>query len=874
MEADGRRIAPQVMALCDRMRSRRQFLVRATVRRDRLSLDRVPGAKALLYRAPMGYGKSVLVATAAEDACAKNEAFAYLCLPQESLIGLPEEELLAAVILYQIEGPRALRSEADTASFTRPLRDALAGAAGPVTICLDGPGGDAQSLELIQNLICETPDHVRLVLAAKAADGLVRLSLLPGVRTFGAAELAFTEDEARAFAGMDGPAAKEMIATTGGWPALCGFMRITARPDTPAATWPETCSYFSEELLARLPGTSGSVLRNAAMLKTITAECYDYVFKTKDAARDIVDLSQTHGLLILSGAPDLGMEMHQALRAYLRRRFDIEQSARRSYVLKRIAFWHWRRREFQHAIAAALEARDHRWAQGMSGEIMLDLALRQGEIEALRTWYAEVPRSKLHQLPALRLSYAWTMYFCQKFAEAEDILGAQVKAGSGEPAGVEDGKGWRELVLAIGKATHDEMELSEGLCRDWIREFGDRNEVGKGAALTCLAFIAASDRRFDRHETVLGKAFAANRSARQRYAFGWLAAARIQASLFKGDIPLAFDSLSDARNSPDVAVSHSAFSDKLFGAFEMQALQEANPDFVSEALAGAAFEFGLNYGVTDVFWGVTSSYTTLLCRQGNPERAWALLEQCRAAARERHLLRLDILARLQQAELALRYGDRSDRLALPDESALRFLPNQNRAIQGRIAFLRTMEAFAGGRFGLAERNAKLAAQAAASISDARGEIVAQYCQAVAAHALGSEKTAKRKLIQAEQIARHMRCHSTSRWIRDGLIALHPVAQDLFDAIPQPPLLAARTEIQPAGESKRRRGSLAAGGTRLSVKQIAVLECVSTGMTNKQIASQMLVTEDAVKWHLKKIFGDLDVANRSQAIAAARSRGLL
>ncbi|MFX6303964.1 hypothetical protein ABTF83_19840, partial [Acinetobacter baumannii] len=86
--------------------------------------------------------------------------------------------------------------------------------------------------------------------------------------------------------------------------------------------------------------------------------------------------------------------------------FSNEENNRRSYVLKRVAFWHWRRREFAHAISAALEAHDHRWAYSLSKDVVLDLALRQGEIDALHRWFEKVPGAAVRRLPALKLGYA------------------------------------------------------------------------------------------------------------------------------------------------------------------------------------------------------------------------------------------------------------------------------------------------------------------------------------------------------------------------------------------------------------------------------------------------------------------------------------
>ena len=114
-----------------------------------------------------------------------------------------------------------------------------------------------------------------------------------------------------------------------------------------------------------------------------------------------------------------------------------------------------------------------------------------------------------------------------------------------------DEEGWRELVKAIGKATQDELSESQTLCEKWIDAFGDRNMVGKGAALTCQAFIASSDRRFEELEELLHRAAVANQSSNQLYAFIWLKTAEIQTELFKGDMVRAMYLLRQANKTAE-----------------------------------------------------------------------------------------------------------------------------------------------------------------------------------------------------------------------------------------------------------------------------------------------------------------------------------
>jgi ATP/maltotriose-dependent transcriptional regulator MalT len=56
---------------------------------------------------------------------------------------------------------------------------------------------------------------------------------------------------------------------------------------------------------------------------------------------------------------------------------------------------------------------------------------------------------------------------------------------------------------------------------------------------------------------------------------------------------------------------------------------------------------------------------------------------------------------------------------------------------------------------------------------------------------------------------------------------------------------------------------------LSGRELEVLELLATGMTNQQIADELVVSVDTVKKHVSHIFGKLDAATRTQAVARAR-----
>src|ERR687895_376850 len=63
-------------------------------------------------------------------------------------------------------------------------------------------------------------------------------------------------------------------------------------------------------------------------------------------------------------------------------------------------------------------------------------------------------------------------------------------------------------------------------------------------------------------------------------------------------------------------------------------------------------------------------------------------------------------------------------------------------------------------------------------------------------------------------------------------------------------------------------------TSLSERQREVISLVVNGMTNREIASTLIITENTVKVHLRNILDKLDVRNRQQLAAVAAQSGLV
>ena len=61
---------------------------------------------------------------------------------------------------------------------------------------------------------------------------------------------------------------------------------------------------------------------------------------------------------------------------------------------------------------------------------------------------------------------------------------------------------------------------------------------------------------------------------------------------------------------------------------------------------------------------------------------------------------------------------------------------------------------------------------------------------------------------------------------------------------------------------------------LTARERDILGLIATGMTNPQIAAQLVIGAGTVKTHTLNIYRKLEVANRTQAIVRAQALGLV
>ena len=77
-----------------------------------------------------------------------------------------------------------------------------------------------------------------------------------------------------------------------------------------------------------------------------------------------------------------------------------------------------------------------------------------------------------------------------------------------------------------------------------------------------------------------------------------------------------------------------------------------------------------------------------------------------------------------------------------------------------------------------------------------------------------------------------------------------------------------------GPSQARHNGAAAAAALLTPRELEILRLASDGLSNSEMAKQLWVTDQTIKFHLSNIYRKLEVSNRTGASRWAREHGLL
>jgi LuxR family transcriptional regulator, maltose regulon positive regulatory protein len=869
-----------------------------------------------LISAPAGYGKTTLLGQWLVASRPGRPPIAWLSLDPPDNDPVRFWTYVAAALdgvapgvaeetLTLLRGPRMLRMEA----MLTPLVNAMAAAESDLALMLDDYHvvESAEIHEGLAFLIDHLPPRVHVVIASRsdpplplarwrARTELVELRV-EDLR-FGAAQ---TETFLERATGLhfDAEQVQAVQDRTEGWIAGLHLTALSqAGAKDPRAFVAEATrehryvvEYLAEEILRSQPASVATFLVRTSILERLNAGLCDAVLGVAagESAPLLAQLTQANLFLSPLDEGRQWYRYHALFAEALRHRLAQDEPQLVPELHRRAAAWLEQQGMMEEAMPHLLTAGDAEGASRLVEGAGFGMLLR-GETRSLLSWVERLPEAQVRGRPRLAVLAAWALLgtaneeaiepylqWAEVQLEADDralraevtlIRGAVAMSAGDMQAAISLSNRALELLQQAGAGPFNVRAVAMG---------GVAN-LNLGAAYRWTGEVEAAIQAFQQARLITqmaGSPYAAL-TAMFGLADSYVLQGKLRQAIATCDEAIRVASRRDGRPLPFANMVR-----MVSGAVqrEWDDLPRAEQE-LTEGLA-ACSQWGLRQ-----FMLIGHMHLAMLRReQGDPAGAREILTEAKESARGHGLFALE--ATLIDALLAWMAIDDGD-LA----EAERWLAESRAEAAHRTEYVDEVVAIGIAKVRLAQGRTAEALQTvrewiprAAHRGRGRHVIILRLIEAQVLDQLGEREGANAALVQAMELAEP---EGFVRIFLDEGPRLRPVLERFVresDATPgatSAALAAALLARFPSGEiAAPAAGPPAAPQLpttslleALTEREVEVLRLVGAGMSNQQIADELVIALGTLKKHLNNIYGKLGVNSRTRAVATARALGML
>jgi len=750
-------------------------------------------------------------------------------------------------------------------------------------------------LQFFRDLLARLPTRARIFIGSRSMPevGVANLMVAGRVAVLRAQELRFSAQESQAFFSLDQvqEMADEELALvyerTEGWPAGLQLFRLAlSNPavrgtlDELAAHGPrELAEYLSDNVVFMQRPEVRDFLLRTSVLRRLSGPLCDAVLG-RSGSHTILRQLEHDGLFLLAlDASGSWFRYHGLFAAHLQDGLARTDAGAALHLHARAAGWHFAQGAWEEAVYHAIEARDlHLAVQALNA--WSTQLVTAAELVTAAHWYERVVGAAANDVeipPDLMIKTAWALAFLRRSAPLRPLLHRLAPLrGQGSIACTSD----PSVVLSMAALFEDDLPRAAALLADLPELQAPAAssfaafELGAAANLRAFHCLGSADAETARRLLVLAQSH--NARADATFSAGYTQAVQAMARLLAGQPKQALRELGAASawrsRSPGTMVSAAIAASQIWAAYELNALDDV------ERL-GTQFGEQIASGVVPDFIAVALlSLARTHVARGRADAAQATLDAFNRIGFDSGWPRLVRMVEWERVRLALLDGQ----------------PDRAHAIARRIAVVErfdhvqwlAMSELTGAQVLGSIRLALHAGTPDAALSMLHAieplcadrpllSIKALVLKALVLDQCGRGAAAQRVLLQALELAAPGECLRS--FLDEGTLML-PLLRKMAGVLASP---GSDTPDEPAhrfGMEVLRAAGIAVEqvvhaspllqGDQLSDRELHVLRLLCEGASNRDLALQMAISENTVKFHLKNLYGKLGVGSRAQAIRAA------
>src|SRR3984957_11361511 len=861
----------------------------------------------VVVAAPAGYGKSTVMARWHARLLERGVSCAWLSLDEDDNDAARFLRHLIATLQMasgHIGKDVAEDLIADFASGSRSVLEAIADDLAQVqhriVLFLD----DLQLVEapevrgILDWLINYAPRPLQYVIGTRRDPGL-RLSGLR-VRSrlleLGAEQLQFDAAEAARFyrsrLGRDLPAQdlQSLLTKTEGWPAalelaalvLGGSSEPTAFIQNFAGTDTSVVDYLGDMVLTQMDERARDIVFRISMFDRICAPLARAVTDANDAEEALLGPRTRNLFLIPLDRSWEWVRFHHLVGEFFRETYRRTAPAQARECLVRGAQWLHANGHFEEAVNYMIRAQEWEQATHWVADSVEELVFRFGYHQTILRWMNALPEACVDSYPIIRIQYAFALSFYPRYQEYEaqiyrlQLLLKNREAQAHRDAGrIDELRCAVEMQVAMSVALRDDGMRGGELASAWLARWPEASLRRKGVMGNVLSFGHKTRGHIDEGLEMIAGTRQWLEQSEGYYALSWTAYIEAVLHLKRGNY---FDSRLACTRGLELVQR------KLHG-------HPGQTNLLHSLLAGISYEFdeiehalvhlelassSVNeYAHADAAIVAYLTQARIQHLRHDESGALAMLKEGQELGEQRGWRRLTLSLAAEECRSLARAGHYEEARLVATRFDFHELPARSGA-----APLNSDKALRAASRYLLKQSPRLVIEAldAAIENSQQRELAHRSVELLILLALAEKEEGDCASALAD-VRRALTIAAPRNYIRVFLDEGRELAA-LIDRLDMEQLRG--TEAAPLARRLQRalctpdvQGNAPIGmGEELTKRELSILKRLETGLSNKEIAESIFVSEGTLKWHLHNVYGKLNVKNRARAMVRARELGIL
>jgi len=861
----------------------------------------------VVVAAPAGYGKSTLMARWHARLRERGVACAWLSLDEDDNDAARFlRHLIAALQKASAHIGKDVAEDliADFASGSRSMLEAIAGDLAQVqhriVLFLD----DLQLVEarevreILNWLINYAPRHLQYVIGTRRDPGLrlsglrVRCQLLD----LGAEQLQFDAAEAAQFyrnrLGRDLPApdVQTLLTKTEGWPAALELAALVlAGSSEPnvfiqhfAGTDASVVDYLCDMVLSQMDERTRDIVFRISMFDRVCAPLARAVSDAHDAEEALLSLRTRNLFLIPLDRSWEWVRFHHLVGEFFRATYHRTAPEQARQCLVRGAQWLHANAHVEEAVNCMTRAGEWERATHWVADCVEELVFRRGYHQTILRWMHTLPEEYVDRYPVIRIQYAFALSFYPLDQEYEAqiyrlqrLLQSLEAQGHHDPHTIDELRCAVEMQVAMSAGLRDEGTRGGELAAAWLARWPEASLRRKGVMGNVLSFGHKTRGRIDEGLKMIAETRQWLEQSEGYYALSWTAYLEAVLQLKRGNY---FDSRLACTRGIELVER------KLHG-------HPGQISLLHTLLAGICYEFdeieqalahlelassSVNeYAHADAVIVAYLTQSRIQHLRHDESGALAILREGQELGEQRGWRRVTLSLAAEECRSLERQGHHEEAMLVATRFGFQELPSS----KGAPSLISDKALRATSRY-LLKKSPRVVIEAldTAIENSQQRELPYRSVELLVLRALAKKEDGDWAGASADA-RRALTIAAPRKYVRVFLDEGRELGA-LIDRLDLEELRGSEAaplarRLQRAMRTPDVQGDEPNGmGEELTKRELSILKRLDTGLSNKEIAEAIFVSEGTLKWHLHNVYGKLNVKNRSGAMIRARALGIL